>query len=360
MTVVTKDLRDVARFVAGYAKRYAAGGFATPGAKEIGARFRVFDAGAGDERTTILWRHLTRDSARTDWVGGRYWLPSGANVAAHVARTPDGPVPDLTGFHFVYAHPEDADLSDILRAQGFAPFAVHITPASEIVTCWHQGPPRRYDPVDEATVGWRRLDLDSDARAAALAELAGLDGWDDDYPFYSDGTWSALSLRGFYPDQPGNSLKPGEMSKAWWAEHPEAADLTCQWTVLADKTPALRALADLAPSGRGFERVRLMRMDGRGGRGGRLARHTDISDKTAGTADGAVARFHLPLVTHPDIVMHTWDLDGSRRTTHLEPGSLWYLDQRKPHAVDNPTGVDRVHLVIDVLCDADVRRWITA
>lgn len=345
-----------ARFLAGYAKRYAAGGFATPGAKEIAGRWTVWDEGLGDDRAVVLYRRLARDSARRDWTGGRYRLPAGAGVADHVALGPTAPVPEVHA-DFVYTHPEDQRLSAGLRAQGFAPFVTHITPASEMLTCWHRGPERRYDPVDEATVTEIGLDVAPALQEAALAELEQLSGWDDDYPFYSDGTWSALSLHGFW-DDPGQSVKPGEMGKAWWAEHPDAAGRACRWTSLVERAPTLRRLADLAPVGRGFERVRLMRMDGRGGQGGKLSRHTDIGDKTAGTGDGYVARFHLPLVTHPDVVMHTWNLDGTQTTTHLAPWRLWYLDQRKPHAVTNPTGVDRIHLVIDVLCDRAVREVI--
>lgn len=123
---------------------------------------------------------------------------------------------------------------------------------------------------------------------------------------------------------------------------------------------AVRAMRDCLPWACRTERVRLLRMSGRGGKGGQLLRHTDITDRAAGVADGQVARFHVPLITDPRIVMHTWDLDGTRTATHLSPWRAWYLDARKPHAVVNPTGVDRIHLVIDVIADAAVREVIAA
>jgi hypothetical protein len=97
----------------------------------------------------------------------------------------------------------------------------------------------------------------------------------------------------------------------------------------------------------GLERVRILRMAGRDGKGGRLGRHTDVTDKASGVRDGLITRLHIPLVTHPAIVMSAWGLSGRRSDVHLPAWTLWYLDARKPHAVTNPTGTDRLHLVID-------------
>jgi hypothetical protein len=52
-----------------------------------------------------------------------------------------------------------------------------------------------------------------------------------------------------------------------------------------------------------------------------------------------VARLHVPIITHPDV---QFVVAGVRYT--LEPGSLWYADFAKPHAVYNPTNTPRVHL----------------
>jgi Aspartyl/Asparaginyl beta-hydroxylase len=197
-----------------------------------------------------------------------------------------------------------------------------------------------------------------DAIGGILEEVAAVTAWHDDFPFYSDGSWSAVSLRGFRPDDPQWGIKPAEMPRAWREQHPEALDYACDWTTLAQRTPALRQLVEGVTWWGGLERVRLLRMAGRGGRGGVLARHTDVTDKAAGTRDGQVVRFHVPLVTDPRIVMHTWELDGTRLVTHLPAWSCWYLDARKPHAVLNPTGTDRVHLVVDVVADAAVREHL--
>jgi hypothetical protein len=200
--------------------------------------------------------------------------------------------------------------------------------------------------------------VEDSARAPVLAEVAAVSQWHDDFPYYSDGSWSAVSLRGFRADDPTWGIKPSEMPKTWQDAHPGSLEYRCGWTVLAQRTPAIRELVESVHWWKGLERVRLLRMEGRGGKGGKLNRHTDITDRAAGTRDGQIVRFHIPLVTDPAIVMHAWDLTGHESATHLEPWKCYYLDARKPHAVTNPTGVDRVHLVVDVVADDSVRAHI--
>jgi len=107
-----------------------------------------------------------------------------------------------------------------------------------------------------------------------------------------------------------------------------------------------------------LERVRLFRMDARPGKGGHLGKHSDIADKSAGTRDGQLARFHVPLITHPKIRMTCWNLSGRPIKAHLAPGGIYYLDTRKPHAVENMSPVNRVHLVVDVVVTPEVRERI--
>ena len=193
-----------------------------------------------------------------------------------------------------------------------------------------------------------------------MGEVARITEWYDDFPYYSDGTWSAVSLRGFRPDDPQVGVKPSEMSKSWWAEHPEAAYWgDCDWTVLADRMPATRELVESVSWWGNVERVRLLRMAGRtDGKPGVLGRHSDITDRFAGVADGMIARFHLPVLTKSDVTMTAWGIDGLPRTAHLAPDALWYLDARKPHSVTNASGVDRVHRVVDVISDSVTRGMI--
>jgi mannose-6-phosphate isomerase-like protein (cupin superfamily) len=61
------------------------------------------------------------------------------------------------------------------------------------------------------------------------------------------------------------------------------------------------------------------------------------------------ARMHVPIVTHPDLEFF---LDGDR--LHLAEGECWYINANLPHRVNNPTNVDRIHLVFDCV----VNDWL--
>lgn len=353
----------VANFMQTYAKQYAAGAFATPTRKEIAAApgsVRVW-ARDGQPATVIAHKRLTRDSKRTDYCGDPIPMPAGSTVVTHIARTPGSALPDLSEYDFAQSYVEDHELTAMLEAQGRPIVGMRVTSASELIAVWGRPgvPARDYPPHDLATVTEVRGPFaDEYVRWTVLEEVTGATGWHDDYPYYSDGSWSALSLRGFWREDPTRGVKPAEMPKSWKAENPDALTRPCEWTVLADRMPAVKALVESVPWWSNLERVRLLRMAGRGGRGGTLGRHTDITDRAAGTKNGQIVRFHIPLVTHPDIELHAWTLDGTHTATHLAEWNCYYLDARKPHAVVNPTGVDRVHLVADVVADENVRAMI--
>ena len=55
-------------------------------------------------------------------------------------------------------------------------------------------------------------------------------------------------------------------------------------------------------------------------------------------------RFHVPLVSHPDIRMR-WPDDGVE--VYLEPGYLWEVCFKRKHEVVNPTDSSRTHIQID-------------
>jgi len=354
--------QEHARFIQSYAKDFHVGAFGTPTASEIATHLNhVLTYKHGDDRTVIYWKQQTRTTERTEWTGGSYHVPKGWKVAQHVARSPlSAEIPQpIRQFDMIFAYAEDFKLVHTLTNWGFVRVATRITAASEIINVMVHpslgAAPARYAPYDLATVTelpmGDRFDLDG-----MLTELANVSGWYDDYPFYSDGTWSAVSLRGFYPQDPSLSVKPSEMPKKWKQEHPADLGRKCDWTVLAEKCPAMtrfaRAVSDVYGP---MERVRLMKMSGRGGKGGKLGRHTDITDRNAGTKDGQIVRIHVPLVTERRIKMLAWDLDGNEIETHLPVGRMFYLDQRKPHAVINPTPHDRVHLTIDVVSNPVLR-----
>ena len=55
-------------------------------------------------------------------------------------------------------------------------------------------------------------------------------------------------------------------------------------------------------------------------------------------------RFHVPLISHPDIFMR-WPNDGVE--VYLEPGYLWEVKVSKLHEVTHNANIDRVHIQID-------------
>jgi hypothetical protein len=355
------DAAETARLMNRYARAHAGGAFASPTAAELDAHGWLALPGPVVAAVT---RPATR-TVREDWTGARYHLPPGVALGKFVARAADvTTIPDglaVLDVAFVYA--DDPVLSGWFCAAGYRRHATRVSSTSEIFTCWARRgmlAPRREQPADRPTAEPVDVLVHPSALREMVSELATVDRWHDDYPYYSDGTWSAVNLRGYRADDPLWGVKPAEMPRKWQREHPEALAYRCEWTSITDRLPAMRATVDRLVVALGcddLQRVRLMRMAAKPG-GGKLARHSDVTDRQAGTRDGLVARFHIPIVTHPDITMSVWELDGRRRDVHLAPGEIWYLDQRKPHAVTNPAPCDRVHLVVDVIVNATVRKHL--
>lgn len=352
---------EAARRLAAYAKTFGAGAFGSPLARDIDPDTVVME---GD--TVAIVVRQERPSRRRDWTGRKFEIPAGVSVARNVARldvTAPPPAWLVERPDYLITYVEDEPLTRALRAAGRPIIATRISASAELITVWG---PEGTKPHLEALIDWPTAeqlgvcwfrDVPFDVRRQVEAELGRLSGWDDDYPYYSDGSWSALSLRGFDRD-PRWGVKPAEMPKKWQAAHPEAMTKPIGWTTLGEEAFGMRAIIDSCSWLGQLERVRLMRMKGRPDKPTALARHSDITDRNAGTRPGQIARFHMPIVTHPAITMSTWELDGTHRSTHLEPWKLYYLDQRKPHAVSNPTSAERVHLVIDAVVDRNVAHVI--
>ena len=349
---------DAARLAGTYTKHFGAGAFAFPTRKELEA----------DPSQLRSWpdfvavaKVLTRDSTRKDFTGRPFVLQAGKTVYTHIARTANADIPLMADeADYVIAYLDDTLVCDYLRDQGYGLMAATVSASSELKGVFTLEPRELalYPAHELATATHIKQLVMTDIMWDMLDELP-VEGYRDDWPLYSDGSWGALCLKGFYPEDPGRDMKPVEMNKKWQAEHPEDMGRSCDWTTLAADCPSMMHWLTSVPEWQtGMERVRLLQMSGRNGKGGSLGRHTDIADKAMGTADGQIARFHLPLVTDPAIQLHTWDLTGVKRSTHLQAGQVYYLDARKPHAVTNPTGVDRVHLVVDVVCNQAVRDMI--
>lgn len=346
------------RFLEQYAKQYHAGAFATPTRKELEARPELIteDTRYGRDRAVVVARRLSRDSERTDFTGATFILPKGAYVATHIGRTPYL-MPSTAPYDFVMAYAEDRELSLQLAAEDRMITASRITAAAEVINVW--GSPGRFPQL--AYPAWDRAtvvdfgEVMAGFRDTVLSELEIVHGWDDDFPYYSDGSWSAVCLKGFWPDEPGRGVKPAEMPKSWKMANREALSNPCDWTVLTKQLPLLYGWVRRMSWDWQTERVRLLKMNA----GGKLGRHTDITDRAGGTKDGQIVRFHIPLITDPSIKLITWDLDGQRRERHLEAWHMYYLDARKPHAVTNPSNINRIHLVVDAISSPSIRQRIS-
>ena len=206
--------------------------------------------------------------------------------------------------------------------------------------------------VDPAFLSGGELD-------AIRIELSDFDSlWAQHYSSYNKRkSWEAFALRGF-SDEPGFIIKPAEMSKKWKEENAALMSERPRMTKAAEHFPAtLAACAQLAGPEQ-CDRIRFMRLRAKGGE---LARHADITDREAGTADGMISRFHIPIVTSPAVRFSGWTERGERLDTQWPEGALCYLDQRKPHTVTNSDPeLARVHLVIDAVSNGNIRELLGA
>jgi hypothetical protein len=265
----------------------------------------------------------------------------------------------LGGWVLAEIFEEDATARACMAACGFAYRASKIAAGSEIKGLYGHGmaPMAPIGAEDEATLAVLDRSFASPALAAIRAELtaAGLP-WEQHYSAYNKRhSWTAFALRG-YSDDPRSVHKPAEMAKGWQDKHPAEMREAVRWTPAAERFPATMALLDA--TGWQWDRVRFMRL---APRGGELARHADITDREAGTADGKVTRLHVPILTSTAVTFHGWDARGGQLRRHWPEGALCYLDQRKPHGVTNhDPALHRIHLVADARGNARLRALIAA
>lgn len=82
--------------------------------------------------------------------------------------------------------------------------------------------------------------------------------------------------------------------------------------------------------------------------GTRISEHRDYGAQRYSVERGFI-RVHIPIRTHVDV---HWKLRG--KTIPMGPGEAWYLNVCQPHAVENKSDVQRVHLVLDM----KVNEWL--
>jgi hypothetical protein len=242
-------------------------------------------------------------------------------------------------------HPGERLLADALE---LALAAVKIAASSEMRGVYV---PRDLAPPpypQHQAVGLARLEriLSPAALSALVAQVEALDGgYAQHYSSYNKGgSWAALSLRGFY-DDPARIEKPAEMNRKWKREHPADLELEPRDTPLREQLKAVEPILAALPCEQ-FERIRLMSL---APGGGELERHADITDADAGAEPGRLVRLHIPLVTNPEVVFRSWDLNGVPRSLVMRRGGVYFLDVRKPHTAVNGGESQRIHLVADAI-----------
>jgi len=165
-------------------------------------------------------------------------------------------------------------------------------------------------------------------------------------------SWSAVSLRG-YDQLPEMIEKPSEMNDKWQKENGKNDYFIQDTPLMKEFEPYISNILKMLPAKK--ERVRLMKLEPSGGI---LDRHTDQTDKYLGTQDGDIIRLHIPIFTNENVHFSSWDWEGNEITAHMDEGELWYLDIRKPHRATNGGKTERVHLVIDVIANQEIRDMI--
>lgn len=312
------------------------------------------------------YRILSRDVERIDFTGRRVATArAGDCIIDHIATA--DPITtqildrlcSVAGNRSIWLRPlsHQTDIIDAAHTLGFTHVMTQIAASSDIrqlMVRTHRLDDRRpssdIDAADLATLT-QIGEIDIADLTAMCIEVSQMSNWADHYSQYNlRKSWSAISLQGYSTD-PTDIIKPSDMSQSWKKANEMRLIDTITETTAAQHTPhIMRVVRSL---GWRTERIRLMRL--RATDGG-LSRHADIVDRDAGTADGHIARLHIPLQTSPACTFLGWQADGTQIEHHLMTGSLWYLDIRKPHAVTNVgSTIDRIHLVIDIRSDERLR-----
>jgi len=320
-----------------------------------------------------IFRVLSSGSQHEDFAGRKAGIKAGELLIRHLGGSRAGKAKLLDALIlrspspivWAEAHVENAETVELLGNAGFSRVMTKIAASSDLKGLYAKGlQPGRYPKAlsraDELALTIADPEFISEAERAGImaeAEAYARDhagAWAQHYSGYNKRqSWTSFALQGYDPADPGFIIKPAEMSKAWKAEHPDRLKALALPTSAAEHFPVAQAIIARVPGRK--QRVRLMRLSAKGGE---LTRHSDITDPEAGTADGLIARMHIPLVSPASCMFRGWALDGREHRIHFPERAICYLDTRKPHAVINPGEADRVHLVIDTYSSAPLRSLI--
>lgn len=319
-----------------------------------------------------IFRIVQREQPHFDFAGRAATMRPGDLFIKSLAGTPEGMKKVVEALRarsglrptWCEAHVENAEAVAVLAELGFAPALTKVAASSDLKGLFLVGgdlgrcPP----PLDAADCpGVKVLQdgfINEEDQRAVLAELEAFgDHFAQHYSSYNKrSSWTAFALHGYSYEEPDFIIKPAEMSKGWKAENAGRLEEPCGPTKAASHFPHTLSILDRIPH-QGVQRVRFMRLSGGGGE---LTRHADITDPEAGTADGKIARLHVPIRTDPRCLFRSWMLNGEELRLHMPERGLSYIDTRKPHAVINPAEAERIHLVIDAVSGPGLREWLAA
>jgi len=360
---------------------FSFGRFGIPNEAEIaqaivqGEGYELFNDDKTQTIGFIVGKTAKRNSIKSTFAAGQLFVQQSDFVIKHLTFAE--PISDksldawLQSFNspaiWLETHTEDFPKLDQLKRLGFQKLGTKVSASSELKTILFRGTnsaQRIGEPLaisDHATLERLSPNFASPEIIAQIkTELETYvanstdSGWADHYSSYNiRKSWSAISLKGF-TDNPHFIIKPAEMSKKWKQDNASLLNNSVRDTPAFAAFPSVQKLIGLL--GCETQRIRFMRV--RASDGG-LSRHADITDKEAGATIDKIARLHIPIQTNPECLFQAWQLNGTQLCKHLETGSLWYLDTRKPHAVSNRNGsLDRIHLVIDAVVNKELQDWI--
>lgn len=167
--------------------------------------------------------------------------------------------------------------------------------------------------------------------ARLAADLARMDDswWEDHLSDYHDGNWQSISLYA-----PGGQ-RSNQFSVGGGFAATEALQRCAYVPEVIASFPGRK------------NRIRFLRLRA----GGEIFPHSDPMHQI----DPAMVRIHVPVQTNPAVAFH---VHGVR--LQMQPGETWFVDVRFRHSVRNAGGTDRVHLVIDVVANSELRALMDA
>lgn len=155
--------------------------------------------------------------------------------------------------------------------------------------------------------------------------------------------WTAISIIGYSSD-PLEISKPNVLGAAKVLDVLQETHLAQEFDIhkVLDKFPGRT------------DRVRLMKLE----KQSEITKHTDKVDKEI--KQYKILRLHIPVVTNDRCYVISWEAKRDTVVGHMGLGECWYLDVSKPHSVQNAGEEDRIHLVVDVENNVEVRKLFGA